>query len=152
MNRAAIASVVFLIACSFGFAQDNGQRIIAANVEYSLTKEQITKYSAEAVAGTREASLKLVHYYYLEGRRNLEKTLYWALIGAENGDAESQFTAFQRLSVSTDPLKQQRSVFWLKKAAEQDYLGAKETLARCGNWPKTPPGRGAPCFGPGADH
>ena len=152
MKRQMIASAMVFVSSLCVAAQDDSQRVILANIDYSLTKEQVVKHSAEAMSGSGEAALKLVHYYYLEGRRDLERTLYWALIGAENGDAESQFTAFHRLSVSTDPLKQQRSVFWLKKAAEQDYLGARETLARCGNWPKTPPGRGAPCFGPGADH
>lgn len=153
MNRAFIASVVFLVTCSFGFAHDDAQRVILANIDYGLNNEQIARYSAEAVAGSGEAAFKLVEYYYhFKGKRDLEKTLQWAIVGAENGDAASQYMAYQRLSVLTDPLKQQRSIFWLKKAAEQDYLGAKVTLSRCGDWPKTPPGRGAPCFGPGADH
>jgi TPR repeat protein len=133
-------------------AQEAPRDVILATVSYSLSKEEVARYSKEAMEGSPEAALKLANFYWMRGRPDFAKTKYWALIGAENGNAEAQFRAFQRLRTSTDRLDHRRALFWLKKAAEQSYLGADAILKSCANLSQPLPTRGAPCFGPNAEH
>jgi len=92
-----------------------------------------------------------MNFYWMSGKKDIPRAKYWAVIGAENGSIEAQFRAWQTLSISRNPDEQRRAIFWLKKAADENYLGSKETLARCGSWPDPPQRKkAAACFGPAA--
>jgi TPR repeat protein len=142
----------FVTAASLGSCEDAKDTVILASVNYCLTKGEVARYSEEAMAGSAEAATKLANSHWMCGAPDHKQTKYWALIGAENGSAEAQFRVYQTLSVSTNRLEQERALFWLKKAAAQDYLGSRATLERCPSISQPQPARGAPCFGPGSDH
>lgn len=144
----SIFALSLCLASVAAVADDAKDKVILASESYSLTKEEIAKYSQEAMAGSPEAAEKLVNSYWMRGVPDREKTKYWALIGAENGNVESQFRAYQTLHISTKKLDQERALFWLKRAAAQDAL-SKSILESCptlsSQW------YGGPCFGPGSD-
>lgn len=115
-------AAVLLCSISAGIASAISSDTIVVQTSYCLGKGEVAKFSREAMAGSPEAANKLTNMYWMCGLPDRVKTKYWALIGAENGNAESQFRARQTLKVSKDPLERQRALFWLRKAAEQDYL------------------------------
>ena|SRR6185437_1726441 len=139
-------------ACHVAACAENAKnQIILASESYCLSKSEVAKYTAEAMAGSRDSANKLVNFYWMcIAARSPKKAERWALIGAENGDVESQFRAYQTLSTSANRLDQQRALFWLNKAAEQNYLGARAILRNCPNISVQRP-NGHPCFGPGSD-
>jgi len=118
---------------------------------YSLTESQISLLSTQAMAGSAEAADRLGNFYWMRGIPDRENTMRWAQIGAENGDPESEFRMYQLLQNSADTRNQLRALFWLKRAAADNYLGAKAILAECPDITT----KGAPpnshCFGPDAD-
>jgi hypothetical protein len=150
MTRLAVA-IVFVLAGSSCIAGNASERAILASGDYCLTKEEVAKYSQEAMAGSPEAADKLANSYWMCGYpANREKTKYWALVGAENGDAESQFRAFQVLRTSPEHLEQVRALFWLKQSAKQHFEDAENDLDGCEDLDSRYES-GTPCFGPGSD-
>lgn len=67
--------------------------------------------------------------YYGMTRVDLEASLRWAIIGAENGDARSQWLAFSLLENRMAADDRARARFWLRRAADQGYQPAQKELA-----------------------
>jgi len=129
----------------------NSDSVSAATTSYWLPKEQVQKYSEEAMDGSPEAANKLTNSYWMRGIPDRVKTRYWAVVGAENGDAESQFRAYQTLAVSASKLDQRRALFWLKKSAAQGFQFAESELKSCPTLSSTRDNGKLPCFGPESD-
>jgi len=141
---------VLLSSSSLNAADGGSERTILATVDYALSATEIEHYQGEAMAGSAEAASKLMNYYRFE-KKDAKKSNSWAIIGAENGAAESQFRMYQLLGVSSDLLKQRRSLFWLQKSAEGGYVGAREVFETCGSLTSKHGDRQhSPCFGPGS--
>lgn len=153
--RFAFCLILMLPAVTYSAvlsAQSAKEQPFLASVNYCLSNSDVARHSTEAMAGSGEAATKLANAYWsCIAVRSQKKAKYWALIGAENGSAESQFRAYQTLRTSANPLDQERALFWLKKAAQQNYLSARANLQRCPSL-SAKPSVGAPCFGPGSDH
>jgi TPR repeat protein len=133
------------------FAQAPGGDAILASVSYFLTDEEVVEKTKEAMDGSKEAALSLTNFYWMRGQPDKANTLRWALVGSENGSAEAQFRAYQRLRSTSNPLDHRRSIFWLRKSASQGFLDAVRALERCGHLVKNDPNSRLPCFGPEAD-
>ena len=140
-----------LLVGILGLTGARADEVILASESYYLSKSEVAASSAAALAGSSDAAVKLMNFYWMSGKKDIPRAKYWAVIGAENGSIEAQFRAWQTLSISRNPDEQRRAIFWLKKAADENYLGSKETLARCGSWPDPPQRKkAAACFGPAA--
>jgi hypothetical protein len=108
--------------------------------------KSVAQYSIDAMTGDPEAASKLSDYYLYE--KNMDpKWKYWALVAAENGDAQSQFSEYNILAESGNLLDQRRALYWLKRSAEGGFVGATVELQRCfpsGAFESKQPG----CLGP----
>lgn len=151
MNARSLVAVLFLTIGVSTIARANSNTESFATTSYWLSNEQVAKYSEEAMAGSSQAANKLVNWYWMRGIHDSVKTKYWALIGAENGDAESQFRAYQTLKTSSKHIDQQRALFWLKKSAAQEFQFAEAILASCPELSAKSDRGDVPCFGPGSD-
>lgn len=97
-----------------------------------LSPEEVVKLSDEAWRGSGEAALRL-SMYYGSVRLDFDRSDYWTIIGAEDGNAVSQYNAWVQLSderSSADDKK--RAVFWLRKAAAQNFPDAVDELRKLG--------------------
>lgn len=140
-----MALLAFPGAC---LADGESERTILATVSYALSVNEVMRYQDEAVGGSAEAAAKLMNYYRFE-KKDEKKSNSWAIIGAENGAAESQFRMYQLLRISSDLLKQRRALFWLQKASEGGYVGAREIFETCSSLTsKHSDMQHSPCFGP----
>src|SRR5262249_10309128 len=117
---------------------------------FNLTSAEIERYSHEAAAGSGEAARKLAQYFGYE-KYDKKSELYWLVVGAENGDAVCQYSLWFNTRKATDPLEQQRSIYWLKKAAAQGDERAGFELHRCVQADTSAPVAGSNCFGPNAE-
>jgi hypothetical protein len=137
----------FLLATVAGRAL--AQEPIVASVSYRLSQSEIDALSESANGGSGDAARKLTdHYYFLvPTRKNRKKALEWSLIGSENGDPESQYRAYQILSMSPKTAAQLRALFWLKVATQGGNEGARAQLRQCSTIQSRRPS-GTPCFGP----
>ena len=95
--------------------------------EFVLTPQQVTKLTDEALDGSGPAALRLSRFYS-NVATNLDEAMKWAIIGAENGDANCQYTAYAFLDRRIFTEDRRRALFWLKKAAGQSYQPAVEHI------------------------
>ncbi|TXI44066.1 MAG: hypothetical protein E6Q50_18200 [Lysobacter sp.] len=144
----AVLLLVTAFNCSFAKSAEH----FLANVDYSLTKDELEQLSREALDGSPEAATRVMNHY-VALRKDRKKSLAWAVIGAENGSAESQYMAYQLFADSKAIDDQRRALFWLGKSAANGYFGADSVYKVCnsitsrhGDPDKTP------CFGPKSDN
>jgi TPR repeat protein len=151
MKLGALMLLVTLSISGDYVAAGQSERIILATDVKALTTSEVERYTDEAIAGSAEAASTLMDYYQY-GKKDAKKARFWAFVGAENGDAMSQFVAYQFLRPSPDLLEQKRSIFWLRKAADGGFLGARALLKTC-NSPssKYDDKERTPCFGPDSE-
>lgn len=93
-----------------------------------LSAEEESALRSSAIGGSGADAYNLAMYYGFT-KVDLEEELRWAIIGAENGDARSQWLAFCLLEKRIPYDDQARARFWLKRAANQGYQPAKKALA-----------------------
>lgn len=89
---------------------------------YSKSKHGL---SMESRVGMDWIALCRLETQGFPGPRDVDKYLYWLLIAAENGDAESQFVLANSHNVN-DYLSGVRQKFWLKKASDSGWDEAKK--------------------------
>jgi TPR repeat protein len=117
------ASVFVLLFVFSGFAQSQsptseGKPILGV-ADLVLRSDEVAKLSDEAWAGSGEAALKL-SVYYANVKVDFDRSSYWTLIAAENGNAVAQYNAWAELSDSRSSADdKRRAVFWLRKSAVQ---------------------------------
>lgn len=92
---------------------------------FFLTKNQITQLATLAMEGSGDAALSLSRYYS-NVTIDLDTSLKWAIIGAENGDANCMYTAYAFLDKRESDEDRLRAKFWLKKATSLGYRPAIE--------------------------
>lgn len=91
--------------------------------EFVLTPQQVKSLSSDALDGSGHAALRLSRFYS-NVVVNLDEAMKWAIVGAEDGDANCQYTAYTFLDRRMSPEDRRRALFWLKKAADQGYQPA----------------------------
>jgi TPR repeat protein len=89
--------------------------------------EEIIRYKEGALRGNGKAALVLANYYR-EVLLSIATAEYWYRIGAQNGDLECQYQLSRSLESSSAELDNIRSLFWLKKAAQNGHYQAKKEL------------------------
>ena|ERR1700761_674698 len=92
---------------------------------YFLAKDQITQLTTLALGGSGGSAL-LLSRYYSNVTIDLDASLKWAIIGAENGDANCMYTAYAFLDKRESDEDRLRAKFWLKKAPSLGYRPAIE--------------------------
>ena len=111
--------------------------------DLDISESEILQLEREALNGSGEAALRLCLYYEIR-KEDLEETMYWECIAAENGHVVSQYNyAIHLLNENyikayyTDPKMINRAKirarFWLKKAAEQGHKYAKDKQGNFNN-------------------
>ena len=95
--------------------------------EFVLTPSQVQELAGQALDGSGYSALRLSRFYS-NVTVNLDEALRWAIIGAENGDANCAFTAYALLHARVSPDDVRRAKFWLKRAAAQGYKPAVAAL------------------------
>ena len=113
-----------LLYCGLSFAADNQGFL---EKDFVLNPQQKQDLTNQALDGSGQAALRLSRFYS-NVTLNLDESLKWAIIGAENGDANCEYTAYGFLSRRQSPDDQRRALFWLHKAADQGYQPAVEHL------------------------
>lgn len=98
-----------------------------AEQEFVLTPSQAEDLAGQALDGSGDSALRLSRFYS-NVTVNLDESLKWAIIGAENGDANCAFTAYALLRARVSPDDRRRARFWLRRAAEQGYKPAVDAL------------------------
>jgi len=150
MKKLFIVLTIVLFSLNVGYAIAESEKTILATVSYALSREEIERYRSDAMAGSPEAATKLMNYYIFE-RKDAKKSDYWAIVGAENGSAESQFRMYQVLGISSDPLKQKRALYWLRQSSNNGYLIANKIFETCNSLTsRYTDEQHSPCFGPGS--
>jgi TPR repeat protein len=130
--------LIFLLITSGGAAMchpnSEGQeaKAITGSSSYWLSIDKINRLSIEAMQGSGEAAQKMLYHYFYALNED-PKSHSWALIGAENGNADSAYyiALIDSFSNKTD----QRRIYWLRIAANygHEYAEhAKNELLRLG--------------------
>ena len=126
MKRVALVFVLFFALSGFAQSQtpaSDGKPILLV-ADLMLHPYEVDKLAEEAWGGSGEAAPNL-SLYYGSVRLDLDRSDYWTLIGAENGNAVAQYNAWVQLSDSRSSNDdQKRAVFWLRKAAAQGVAEA----------------------------
>ena len=95
MKRAVFVFVLFFAFS--GFAQSQSQtrefKPISGVADLILQPDEIVKLSDEAWAGSGDAALRL-SVYYANVKLDFDRSSYWTLIAAENGNAVGQYNAW----------------------------------------------------------
>ena len=116
-----VAAILFYPASSAGQAPKPTTGLGA----FYLTHTQIRQLSREALEGSNKAADRLSGFYYLL-RPNTRLGTYWARIGAENGEPESQYDYAMWIMHQNRSLAcQERALFWLEKAAKKGNYDAQ---------------------------
>lgn len=107
-----------------------------------LSAEKESALRSSAIGGSGADAYNLAMYYGFT-KADLEEELRWAIIGAENGDAKSQWLTFCLLEKRIPADDRARARFWLKRAADQGYQPAQKVLTdeQAGGDPKAVPAR-----------
>lgn len=92
-----------------------------------LSAEEESALRSSAIGGSGADAYNLAMYYGF-AKADLEEELRWAILGAENGDAKSQWLTFCLLEKRIPADDRARARFWLKRAADQGYLPAQKVL------------------------
>ena len=119
--------VLLTLACVVPVAASENQGYQFGEQNYVLTPQQIVTLTNEALDGSGTAALHLSRFYS-NVTINLDEALKWAIIGAENGDADCQYTAYAFLDSRVSAEDRRRAQFWLHKAASQGYQPAIEHI------------------------
>lgn len=142
----AIFGIYFAIFTSSVLAQEQGKPVLA-NIDYSLSSDDLAKLSAQALDGSIDAAERVSNYYHYI-KRDEKQSLHWALVGAENGSTWLQLIVYQDFSESKKTHDHRRALFWLKRAADAGDQNAIDIYKTCNsldshlnNPQKTP------CFG-----
>lgn len=90
---------------------------------YFLTKIQVSNLTPLALKGSGDAALALSRFYS-NVKLDLDAALKWAIIGAENGNANCMYTAYAYLEKRESQEDRERANFWLKKAISLGYKPA----------------------------
>ncbi|WP_325370531.1 hypothetical protein [Dyella sp.] len=117
--------LLLALACVAPALAADGQAF--SEQEFVLTPVQVKKLTNEALDGSGKAALRLSRFYS-NVVTNLDEAMKWAIIGAENGDANCQYTAYAFLDRRMSSEDRRRAIFWLKKAADQGYQPAIEHI------------------------
>ena len=120
-----ILLLLLVLACAIPAAVATNQAF--SEQEFVLTPQQVKQLTNEALDGSGQAALRLSRFYS-NVVTNLDEAMKWAVIGAENGDANCQYTAYAFLDRRMSPEDRRRAIFWLKKAADQGYQPALEHI------------------------
>lgn len=130
--------VVFLLVLAAALC--SADRLLAAGQKFAeqdfvLTAAQTQQLTGEALDGSGESALRLSRFYS-NVTTNLDEALKWAIIGAENGNANCAFTAYSLLQARESADDRRRAKFWLKRAADQGYQPAIDLMGKASNQPK----------------
>jgi TPR repeat protein len=109
---------------------------VPAQAEYTpafreWNSSTIAETSHRALLGDSNAALEL-HSYYSMLPNEAEKTLYWAVIAAENGSAVGQYNSGFLLMQKGDSLSKSRAIFWFRRASAQGDTLASKRLRELG--------------------
>lgn len=122
--------VLLLFCAGNGFAgQSKTDQPINLNQSLVVTESQRAALEMEAARGSGEAASKLFLFYGFVALNPAEERR-WTLIGAENGDAASQYNMYQDLSDSDSRFDRERALFWLRKAAASGDADARKELKK----------------------
>jgi hypothetical protein len=132
-NKYIFLIVIFYVTTGniMGKAQNEG-RSISGNSDLLLKTSELKKLSLKAMQGDGNAALNVAHHYTF-GMQDEVTGNYWLVIGAENGDARSQWNI--SLMLNYPPLSDgitTRGVFWVQKAAKNGIQYAIDELVRLG--------------------
>ena len=102
--------------------------------QFGLPKaSEIPKLREQALAGSGVAARRLAlwHMYKPSGEETYER---WTRIGAQNGDAVSQYNLALSYLIDRieEPQSEERGLFWLRKAAAGGSAKAAEELRERG--------------------
>lgn len=146
-----ITPIAMLITSALAIQRVSADEVHLATVDYHLNEREISSLSDEAMSGSPDAALKLANFYWIRNNPKISDAKHWAIIGAENGSAEAQLRAFQTMRFSRKNLDQVRSLFWLRKAADQNNQVAAAILSVCQSIDAKAGRHDKPCFGPGSE-
>jgi TPR repeat protein len=123
---------VFLLLLAAALCPSN--RLLAAEQKFAeqdfvLTAAQTQQLTAEALDGSGDSALRLSRFYS-NVTTNLDEALKWAVVGAENGNANCAFTAYSLLQARESADDRRRAKFWLKRAADQGYRPAIDLMGK----------------------
>lgn len=127
-------AILFALLIGFSaFAQSqsskSSDRIVSAVSSLTLRPDEVVKLSDEGWNGSGEAALRL-SLYYGSVKLDLDKSVYWTTIAAENGNAVAQYNLWVQLSESSNADDKKRAVFWLRQSAKQGDPDAKLELQK----------------------
>ena len=103
--------------------------------DFKISENEIIKLKKDALGGEPEAAFKLYQFYEIFNY-DKKKAEYWARIAAENNNIKGQYSyAICLLSDKYSDMdsleidqRKQRAIFWLKKAANNNFELAREVL------------------------
>ena len=99
--------------------------------QYLLTDAEKASLPNEALDGSGSAAYRLaMHYLMTPEGGGPGPALYWAQIGAENGNAECQnnYATLLLLNKNHTVQEERRAMFWLRLSAQQGNKNAKSQL------------------------
>ncbi len=102
--------------------------------ELAAERKYFDETLAKAKTGDAEARYELARLYdQAEGtKKDIEESLRWCRLAAEQGLAKAQFTLSMCLMVGKGtPPDHQESIKWMRKAADQGHARAEFTLGMC---------------------
>jgi TPR repeat protein len=106
---------------------DDTDMIPHMNASFIIPENELPQKILNALAGDPVSSSALArHYSY--GRYNYNESLYWHIIGTENGNFETQYgLVYHFLYTNNDEMKT-RGIFWLYMLAKDDYRETRGLL------------------------
>jgi hypothetical protein len=89
-SKCLLVTLSLFLYCGLSFAAD-GQGFVEN--DFVLNAQQKQELTNQALDGSGQAALRLSRFYS-NVTLNLDEALRWAIIGAENGDPNCEYTAY----------------------------------------------------------
>jgi TPR repeat protein len=128
-SRALVVIVALLAACgtaASGF-DSLAVKTVGGNDDLVIPENELPAVREQALRGSGEAAKKLSSYYDFV-KMDYAAGLYWATIGAENGDAVEMYNVGVSLAHEQGRENDIRSRFWLERAKAAGSTLAEKKL------------------------
>lgn len=132
MHKRNIVILLFFSFCLFVFGKNGPKTYIDNGSEGILEIEELEKNITLALNGDQYAAYNIFEHYMsvpMESKKEfLQKTLYWAIIAAENDTYGRNMYTLYSFNKTFNCISDERSFFWLLRSVRLNYKDSLDEI------------------------